>query len=333
MKQQSREDSFSDEEPENVELYIMNPKNIPIKERDILEITAKYGLKLSKIKNMDMFQTAMTHSTYLVRDPDYKPDKKKKQHGVSYKDLEPVEDPSTVVPLRKYPYERLEFLGDAVLHIALTDYFFHRYPGEDEGFMSRLRTKIENKKSLAWLCGEIGLNRFILISQRMEMFDARNTNDGIMEDSFEAFLGALYEEIGFQKALTFTIAVIETHFDMTELLQVETNYKDTLLQYYHQMRWKEPLYGECDTEGPDHKKWFTMYVTDSNGRRLACGKGLSKKEGEQQAAKKALIFYGLLKKDELSVTDTDLNSSDNYSEQSDEEEDLAALYQKIKNTR
>lgn len=314
------------DEPENVELYIMNDKNVPITEEFICSFVSSYGVKMKKVQNLMRFQKAMTHSTYLVRDPDYKPDKKKKQHTAVYTDLTPVSDPDSVVPLQTEPYERLEFLGDSVLHLAIADYLYDRYPTEDEGFMSRLRTKIENKKSLAWLCQEVGLNKYILISQRMEMFDARRTNDNIMEDSFEAFLGALYREIGFIKSSRFIVNIIEKHFDIVNILRVETNYKDTLLQYHHKMRWKDPMYGECGSEGPDHRRQFTMYVTDGTGRRLAKGTGLSKKEGEQQAARRALHHYGLLQED---ATD-DSHHSDSESDSDSEEIDLAAAYDQIK---
>ena len=314
-------------EPENAELYIMNPRNILISKDDVIRIIRKYGINSDQIHNIDLFHRAMTHSTYLMRNPNYK-SYKKKQHIVNYKDLVSIEDPSKIVPLQEHSYERLELLGDSVLHNVITDYLFHRYPTADEGFMSRLRAKIENKKSLARLCKEVGLNQYILISQRMEMFDARNSNDSIMEDSFEAFLGALYEEFGFESTKVFIVNIIETHFDMTEILQVETNYKDTLLQYYHKMRWPEPKYGECDTEGPAHRKWFTMYVTDSNDRRLSYGSGLSKKEGEQQAARKALIYYGLLEKN--NYEDTILDKIDDVDDSSDDEEDLEELYKKVK---
>ena len=316
-------------EPDDVSRYIMNPVNKPITERYVIDLLAKYKVKVKKVSHLNLFQRAMTHSTYLVRDPNYKPDKKKKQHTVNYSDLDYLEDTTGVVPLQEYPYERLEFLGDSVLHMVIADYLFTRYPEQDEGFMSRLRTKIENKKTLAWLCREVGLNEFILVSQRMEMYDARNTNDNIMEDSFEAFLGAMYLEYDYARCHTFLVNVIETHFDMATLLRVETNYKDTLLQYHHRMKWRDPTYGSCSVTGPDHKRVYTMYVTDGHGRKLAYGKGGSKRDGEQQAAKNALIHHGQLHDENEMVFDLE---SDSDGSDTDSEEEMAELYKRLKNS-
>ena len=139
-----------------------------------------------KIGNLETFQHAMTHTSYLKRD--FKTDKIVKM--IKEKNLEPIMDPNKAIPLQDESYERLEYLGDSIIHAILAEYLFNRYPDRDEGFLTKLRTKIENGQTLARLAKDLGLHEYVLIARNIEQIGGRDKNSHIFEDTFEAFLGA-----------------------------------------------------------------------------------------------------------------------------------------------
>lgn len=298
-------------------LFILNENNVWITTDYIETMLKNYGVDI-KISDVEPFKKAMVHTSYLVRDENYYSTNKFK-HTL---DLEPIEDPSKAIPLQKESYERLEYLGDSVIHLILAGYFFNRYEGEDEGFMTRLRTKIENGETLALLNQAVKLDKYVVISRFIERNDGRDNNHSILEDAFEAFMGALYLDAGFNVCRDFFVNLIEKEVDFAAILHTETNFKDILLQYFHQCRWREPIYGDLDVSGPDHKKMYTMYVKcrkhhHDDGEMVGIGVGSSKKKGEQEAARQALIHFGMLKDDD--------SDSESYEECSDLSEDSSDL--------
>ena len=158
-----------------------------------------------------------------------------------------IGNPKNVMELRENSYERLEYLGDRIIKLTISHYLFIRYPDEDEGFMTRLQTKIENKKSLSALAKEIGLEKFFIISRQIEAIGGR-TSDKILEDCFEAFLGALFLDFnkmsikdddnwfeklfvtgpGFQMAQIFVESIFEKHIDWMKLINDDDNYKNII---------------------------------------------------------------------------------------------------------
>jgi dsRNA-specific ribonuclease len=359
---------MSDEE---IKLYILNEKNKYITIDFIEGTLKKYGIDY-KINDISIFQLAMTHTSYI--DKDFKNDKNFKMTYVSCKEnnLRPIDNPIYAIPLQKQSYERLEFLGDSVIHLALADYLYNRYQDEYEGFMTRLRTKIENGKTLAQLSKILQLNEYMLISRNIEENNGRDNNEHILEDCLEAFVGALYldsrknmnnilidlikkkynnhsdkkkyctiidgiaEDPNFKKIIDnnvnnfdicarFVISIIEKEIDIASLLYHESNHKDSLLQYHHKMKWSDPQYSMLELVGPDYHKIFKMCIKDINGKIIGTGIGNSKKKGEQDAAKGALIYYGVIKNedsddddgDEIIISDTDVQD---YKKNNDDEE-------------
>ena len=281
-------------------LFILNEKNIFITKKYIENILNKYGIKHT-VQKLDPYQHAMVHTSYLIRDKDnYKNNKSK---YTSAREVVPIKNPEDAIPLQTESYERLEFLGDSVIHHIYAHYLYHRYETEDEGFMTRLRTKLENGATLAQLNRIIGLNKYVIISRHIEENEGRNNNMHILEDSFEAFMAALEEDAGFAICKNFFVTLVEQEIDFAQILHKETNYKDMLLQYFHRMKWNDPVYGATDISGPDHKKQFTMYIKcnknqHDNGEIVGWGTGPSKKKGEQEAAMQALIKFDIIKNDD-----------------------------------
>lgn len=295
----------------NTSLYILNEKNILITEKYIENTLKTFGVNIV-VKKIQEYEQAMVHPSYLVRDDSYWKTHRSKNMN---KDLEPIDDPSKAIPLKEDDYERLEFLGDSVIHLVLAHYLFQRYPKEQEGFMTKLRTKIEKSDTLAHLSRSINLHNYAIISRYIEANEGRTNNNAIAEDIFEAFMGALFLDGGYDVCRKFMVNLMEEEIDFAELLHVETNYKDRLLQYHHKMRWEDPKYGQLDVSGPDHKKMFTMYVKmyvnpRSDGEIVGIGIGSSKKKGEQEAAKAALKHFNV-------INDSDEDDDDSMEEYTD----------------
>ena len=291
--------------------FILNERNVAISKKFIQDKLKEYGIK-HRVSNLEHFQMAVTHRSYMIRDPNYIAENIENYQYMKDGEVDQCPNPDKAVPLQKGTYERLEFLGDAVIHAVLAEYLYDRYPNEYEGFMTRLRTKIENGVQLAKLCQQMGLDRYVLISRQVEMKGGRTKNIHILEDAFEAFVAALFLDSNrdFDLSKDFIVNFIEKEIDFANLLHVETNYKDSLLRYHHKMKWKDPIYTTLETSGPDHEKCFTMFVKDQRGKMFAIGKGNSKKAGEQDAAKQALIKYGELDDDNSNDTDSELSNSD-----------------------
>ena len=278
---------------ETVQRYILNEKNKYITVEYINNLLNKYGTQY-KINKLEIYQQAMTHESYINRD--LKNDKIIKM--IKEKDLQQCPDIDGVISLQEKSYERLEYLGDSVIHHILADYLYDRYYDKAEGFLTKLRTKIENGDTLSNLARILGLHEYVLIARNIEQIGGRNNNDHIFEDTFESFLGALYidSDKNYKMCYNFVINIIETHIDFAQMIYKDTNYKDLLLQYHHKMKWSDPEYGLIEIIDKNTKKYFNMYVKGGSNNTIASkGIGTSKKKAEQLAAQNALIKYGQIK--------------------------------------
>ena len=279
-----------------------NLENKLITEEDIIKILSNYNVKVDKINDIGIFHEAFTHKSYCKKTifPENILEASKKE----------MENTDNLLELRDRSYERLEYFGDRVIKIIVSFYLFKRYPNEDEGFMTRLQTKIEDKTNLAEMSKELGLGKFFIISKQIESMNGRNL-DKIHEDVFEAFMGALFNSNGFEHCFQLMINLLETMIDYSEKLYKDNNYKDRLLRFYHTQKWKFPSYCTIYFEGPPHKRTYIMGVekpdclpnTHFKNSCIGFGLGISKKEGEQAAAKMALINYGVLKEDQYTKAD------------------------------
>lgn len=182
-------------------------------------------------------------------------------------------------------YERYEFLGDSVLNLIIAEFIFNKYPDKEEGYLTRIRTKLVNGKTLAFFAKKINLNEFLIISKNVESINGRN-NDRILEDIFEAFLCSINMDLGYKYTENFVLRIINEHINF-ETLEEDTNYKDILLRKCQQNLQINPEYELISTSGPSHKKTFTS-VAIINGQRYATGTGNTKKESEQAASKNTL---------------------------------------------
>jgi len=180
--------------------------------------------------------------------------------------------------------EVLEFLGDAVLDLAMSDLLMHRNPDKSEGSLSKMRAALVNSAVLAEKAVQLNIGPLLRIGKGEERSGGRN-KESILAGAFEAVLGAIYEDGGYQAAR----AVVERYFvaDVTRKKLGQHDYK-TRLQEISQMLFRAPpTYRIVSESGPDHEKLFVTEIT-VGGTVLGRGEGKSKKQAEQDAAKKAL---------------------------------------------
>ena len=183
-------------------------------------------------------------------------------------------------------YERLEFLGDAVLDLIITEIIFDLFPNKNEGFLTKLRAKLVKGDTLAMYAKNLELNDLMLLGERVRGQGIEQSKS-VLSDLFEALVGALYLDLGYKPTSQFVRNVIQELVDFDQIINSLDNYKSMLLEFAQAKQMEIPTYAVISEEGPGHDKTFgvEVYVDE---KPIAQGKGKSKKEAEQHAARKAL---------------------------------------------
>lgn len=186
-------------------------------------------------------------------------------------------------------YQRLEFLGDAVLGLLLADLLFQRFPDLPEGDLSRLRSTLVDQSRLAELAGAAEIAPLILMGKGAEREGGRE-NPSILADVFEALIGAMYQEAGFAAAHA---AVERMYSPLLTDLTIESvlahDAKSELQELLAAQKRPAPVYSVVADEGPAHDRYFRVSVTVA-GELIAEGEGRSKKIAQQAAAREALVI-------------------------------------------
>lgn len=186
--------------------------------------------------------------------------------------------------------ERLEFLGDAVLELVVTEFLYAKYPDKPEGDLTSYRAALVNTTSISDSATKLGMNEFLLLS-RGEARDTGRARQVILANAFEAVIGALYLDDGYETAKKF---VAEQLFHKTDEVVAKGLWQDAKSRFQEIAQEKEgvtPSYDVVSQVGPDHDKRFVVGVY-VGGERVATGEGRSKQEAEQVAAQKALQAKG-----------------------------------------
>lgn len=222
------------------------------------ELQKKLGYNF---KNIDLLITALTHSSYANENGDY-----------------------------SMCNERMEFLGDSVLSIIVSEYIFKNLPDLPEGKLTRLRASLVCEKTLCGFSNQIELGKYLRLGHG-EIQNKGNERPSILADAFEALLAAIYLDGGRKAAQKFVLPFILAKIDDSD----DDGYKDykTLLQEVVQKNPEERLtYRLAAEAGPDHDKVFTAEVF-INSNLIGTGVGHSKKKAEQEAARQALELMGI----------------------------------------
>lgn len=183
--------------------------------------------------------------------------------------------------------ERLEYLGDAILSAIVAEYLFKLFPTKDEGFLTEMRSKMVSRVQLNKLSQKLGMDEFI--ESQQEIF---GPNRSMMGDAFEAFIGALYLDRGFEfTKKIFIDYIIAHHYDLEELETTEFNYKSKLIEWAQ----KEKIaldFNVIPSNGGRHQKQYTVEIMVDN-KAVCQGMDYSIKGAEQLAAAKAYDILGL----------------------------------------
>lgn len=182
--------------------------------------------------------------------------------------------------------ERLEFLGDSILNLIVAEYLYSNYSNADEGELTKMRSRLVNRTALATYARNINLWDFLLLSSSASQTSGQGL-DTILADAFEAVLGAMYLDSGFEQIRKFIQKCITTAIKSNSINIEDTNYKSILLEYAQSKGYGPPKYTTIQVDGPDHDRIFTVEVIVNN-EPCGIGKGRNKKAAEQQAAAIAL---------------------------------------------
>ena len=245
-------------------------KNIGLMNNDIFHQTFK-------ITDIKLYQMAFIHTSY-----------------TKLKDYSEYENIHNYLDLQDYSYEKIEFLGDALLGSVVSSYLYDRYAtihNQNEGFLTKTKIKIICGEQLAYLSKCIGFDKYAIISEHIDNnCDGRN-NKNILEDIFEAFIGALYLDTRNHDIIkTYIIHIIEKYIDFSDMILNDSNYKEQLLKYFQHNYRCTPTYNTSKKDENNFECIITYSLPDNNDIVTLC-KFISKtkKKAEQLAAKEALI--------------------------------------------
>ncbi len=193
-------------------------------------------------------------------------------------------------PIALRDNERLEFLGDAILDVVVSDILLESFPNANEGHLSKMRAAVVNEKTLAMLARMLDLQGYVRLGKG-EALTGGNEKASILSSTFEAIIAAIYLDGGFHAIYPVVRHIFAPLFAEERELMSFYDHK-TQLQEIVQARWKvTPTYHLMESFGPDHAKIFQIEVR-MNGKTLAVATGSSKKEAEQNAAKFAVSNLG-----------------------------------------
>ncbi len=187
--------------------------------------------------------------------------------------------------------ERLEFLGDSVLSIIVSEYIFANFKDSLEGDLSKLRASLVCEKSLYAFSKELDIGKYILLGKGEEQNGGRNRSS-ILADAFEAVLAAIYLDAGMEQARRHVLRFVTEELKHRNEDEVFKDYKTTLQEVIQRNREEQLSYVLVAESGPDHDKSFTVEVR-LNSNVIGVGTGHSKKQAEQKAAKQALSLMGI----------------------------------------
>jgi len=220
-----------------------------------------------------------------------------KHLGVSFKDINALAEALThrsyLNEHREYAgghNERLEFLGDAVLELAITDFLFKKFPVVAEGELTAYRAALVNTISLSESAQELGVNDYLLLSKG-ESKDTGRARDVILADAFEAIIGAIYLDAGYASAEAFIAKNLYGKIDDVIAKRSYQDAKSRFQEAAQEKRGTTPRYETLSDVGPDHAKLFTVGLFIGS-EEIARGEGASKQEAEQSAAESGLKKMG-----------------------------------------
>lgn len=184
-------------------------------------------------------------------------------------------------------YERLEFLGDTILDLIISEYLFDLYPEENEGFLTKLRAKLVRGETLAKIAKELRVNELLEVGTRAEV-QKIEFSKSVLADVFEALVAAIYLTKGYVFTRGYVLEIYSGQIDLKKIESKVENHKSVLMELMQSRKMSLPEYEILSEQGPGHDKTFEVAVR-INGKIMGKGIGKNKKEAEQVAAKEAFV--------------------------------------------
>jgi len=179
--------------------------------------------------------------------------------------------------------ERLEYLGDAILDAIIADYLYEKFPDEDEGFLTQLRSKIVKRKQLNKLAYTLGIPSFL-----MSNTNSQQTRVNLLGNAFEALIGAIYLDKGYRRTKKFVIRkILKKHLDVERLARKESDFKSRIIEWGQKNKQDIKFVSQEEARPDPNDSFFTSHVMLVD-KELGAGMGHSKKDAEQKAAEEAL---------------------------------------------
>lgn len=216
-----------------------------------------------RFDRLEILNTALTHSSYA------------NQQNLNYNEHN----------------ERLEFLGDSVLSMAVSDYLYKKYKTKHEGKLTRMRAGVVCEASLAEIARKLNLSKYLRIGKGEELSGGRE-KDSMLADACEAVIASIYLDRGFEAAREFILGYLIQKLDIIVVDHNYNDFKSKLQEYVQKDMMAAIKYNVKDESGPAHDKSFEIEVFLDN-KCYGIGTGKSKKEAEQRAAKEALMSLGV----------------------------------------
>jgi ribonuclease-3 len=248
----------------------LNIKNRLLTKKDVQDILQKGSIH-EEIKHLHYYQRAFTHSSYTTN------------NGKPMKSFN-----NKMVPLQAHSYQIYEFGGDSIIDQNICLYLMKRYPHLEEGDLTKLKTNLVDTNGLSKIAEYLNFSKFVLLSHRIEQKNGRKSSK-IMEDVFEAFIYALYRDLGGTITKNFILNLLEEIVDFAELNDVDTNYKHQLLKIFQKCWNLTPTYEKISEIGPPQQKMFKMAAIDYLKNELGTGVENQKKKAEQIASQNAIV--------------------------------------------
>lgn len=214
--------------------------------------------------------------------------------GYRFEDLELLSQALThasTANTRLESNERLEFLGDSVLGLTVCDELYRTCSDLHEGEMTKIKSSVVSRQTCAVVADELGISKLLFLGKGMPMRNGLPMS--VSGAVFEAIIGAIYVDGGFEPARRFILEHVTPHIEEALANQHQKNYKSLLQQHIQRRLGVAPEYRLLDEKGPDHSKCFEV-AAFANGRHFPSAWGKNKKQAEQEAARLALEDLGLL---------------------------------------
>ena len=187
-------------------------------------------------------------------------------------------------------YERLEFLGDSILGFVVAEWLYNNFPEVTEGQLSRMRSSLVRKETLAEIARELGISEYLILGEG-ELKSGGFNRDSILSDTIESLIGAIYLDANLMAATEFVYLHFGEHFDGISGRQNFKDYKSRLQETMQKNGFELPIYEIIKTEGEQHNQYFTVECVLSESQLSSKSTARSRRLAEQQAAEKVLNKY------------------------------------------